>query len=956
MKITHQQRQFGMSSALLLLFGAVLYMASFLPGPLHPSSYSSKKGAAQAGIDARSSRLHKQGAIGSKEDPNARANYEFERLKDPYTGRIPENIRERELAFSLRIPTAEQIMRQKSPYTKLASANWSRRGPFNVGGRTRAFAYDITNENTLLAGGVSGGMWRSTNGGSSWAKVTDPDQLQSVTTVAQDKRPGKTNVWYYGTGEILGNSASKSGASYYGNGMFKSVDNGITWNPLVTTQVPNNTAFYNVFQFVYRVATGPATDIDEVYAALPGAIMRSTNGGNTWNSVLGFGKETTEFGKSSYFTDITVSPSGVKYAGMSQFSSGNGTSLTKGAYRSVDGVTWTDITPATWPTTYERIVMDVARSNENIVYYFVYVENASGKETPNLWKYEYLSGNGAGAGGTWTNLSANIPMLGGKSGDLNLQGGYNMVVKIKPDNPNVVILGGTNLYISTNGYTSTAVTKKIGGYIANNSSYALYPSHHPDQHEVAFSMTSPSRVYSAHDGGVSKTFNVLASEVEWASLNRGYLTTQFYTVAMDLNTTDNFIVGGMQDNGSWSVETTNETSLWEEVLGGDGAFTAVTARSLLVSVQNGTIYRFIFGDDGAYTGQYSRVDPPKTTGYLFINPYNIDPNNEHTMYLPAGDTLWRNKNIDALPRGGSQSATGWEVIANLNTNEVISAVGVSKAPANVVYFGTRGGKIYRIQDGLATAPTRVDVTGINFPAGNIGCLAVDPRDANKVVATFTNYGIVSLFYTTNGGGSWTPVSGNLEENPNGSGSGPSTRWVSILPSTNGNTKYFVGTSTGLFATSSLDGPNVTWIREGSTSIGQVPVDMVISRTTDDMVIVGTHGNGVYSTRFTGPLASAEDVDLAIAPGLGQSYPNPFRKGMTTNIPFTLTKTAQVSLTLFDLNGKAVTTLVNGKLNAGRHVASWNGKSKAGQEMASGTYLYQLTVDGKRETKRVAYIK
>ena len=117
MKITQQQRQVGLSSALLFFFGALLYMASFLPGPLHPSAYSSKKGTGKIGVDARAARLHKQGSIGTPENPNARSEYEFERLKDPKTGRIPENIRERELAFASHIPTAEQVLRQKNPYS-----------------------------------------------------------------------------------------------------------------------------------------------------------------------------------------------------------------------------------------------------------------------------------------------------------------------------------------------------------------------------------------------------------------------------------------------------------------------------------------------------------------------------------------------------------------------------------------------------------------------------------------------------------------------------------------------------------------------------------------------------------------------------------------------------------------------------------------------------------------------
>ncbi|WP_048921804.1 FlgD immunoglobulin-like domain containing protein [Rufibacter radiotolerans] len=951
MNRTAPQRQFVLSGLLLLVFGALLSFASFIPGLKKQDSHFSLEGLSAAGKLSRAERLHKKGAIGTKDKPEARADYEFDRLKDPATGVIPKGIRELELAVAATIPTVEQVERMKNPYGLFASTAWNSRGPFNVGGRTRAMALDVTNEDHILAGGVSGGMWRSTNGGNSWVKVTGPDQLHSVTTITQDKRPGKTNIWYYGTGEILGNSAGKTGASYLGNGVFKSIDNGVTWNPLPATQSINPTTFNNVFQYMYRVATAPSPTQDEVYAATPSAIWRSVDGGTSWGIVLGGGA--AAYSSSSYFTDITVSPAGVKYAGMSQFANG-GASTVKGAFRSLDGVNWTNITPANWPATYRRIVMDVSKSDENTVYFFLYTENNAAAKA-NLWKYQYLSGDGSGSGGEWTDLSANLPMLGGSSGNLDLQGGYNMVVKVKPDNSDVVVLGGTNLYVSIDGFASTATTRKIGGYNPSNTNYALYPNHHPDQHEFIFYPSNPAKTLSSHDGGISRTSNVLASSVAWESLNRGYQTTQFYSVAMDLNTQDDFVVGGMQDNGTWSVSDIDATTLWEEELGGDGSFTAVTKHSLYVSVQNGTVYRYIFDDAGTYKG-YSRIDPPTGKGYLFINPYSIDPNNEYTVYIPAGDSLWRNRNVALLPTGTTHSSLGWEVVADINDAETISAVSVSKTPADVVYFGTRNGKVYRLQE---ASPGYVDVSGTNFPVGaNVGCIAVDPRDANKAVVAFTNYRVESLFYTTNGGASWTAVSGNLEEAGKSAtiGNGPSTRWVSILPEEGGGTKFFVGTSTGLYSTGSLDGSSTNWLQEGGSSIGQVPIDMVISRTTDNLVLVGTHGNGVFSRRYSGPLATKDEIEKVAQLGLQQNYPNPFRQGGSTIIPFTLEKATDVKLVVYDLSGKLVTTLVSGKKPAGQHQVTWSGRGAGGQTMPSGTYLYQLTLDGKRYTKRMAFIR
>ncbi|MBC3541088.1 T9SS type A sorting domain-containing protein [Rufibacter sp. H-1] len=941
---------------MLLFFGALLSVASLEPFRGNASHFSAA-GLKEAGRQARANRLHKKGAIGTKENPNARQEYEIQRLKDPATGKIPEGIRELELAYSDKILTAEQILRGTNPYGKLVTYTWDRRGPYNVGGRTRALAIDIGNENRILAGGVSGGMWRSSNGGTSWIKVTDPNMLHSVTTVAQDKRAGKRNIWYYGTGELLGNSANATGASYYGNGIFKSIDNGVTWNPLPSTQTDDYTRFTDVFQYTYRVATNPAnTRQDEVLAATAGSIHRSVDGGTTWNYVLGLGADQEDFNTSPFFTDVTVGNNGSMYATLSQYANGGRVSSAKGIFRSINGTTWTDITPTGFPATYQRIVMDIAPSNENIVYFLVHTEEQEGSEA-NLWKYEYVSGNGSGAGGKWTDLTANLPMLGDKTGDLDLQGGYNMVVRVKPNNPNYVVLGGTNLYRSTSGFSNKTATSWIGGYNAENEDFSLYDNHHPDQHEVAFYRGAPNSMISAHDGGLSRTTNNLADSVKWESLNRGYQTTQFYTVSMDLNTTDDLVVGGMQDNGCWAVDNIEEQTSWVEQLGGDGAFTAVTTHSILVSSQSGTIYRFAFDNAGEYDG-YARIDPPKATGYLFINPYTIDPNNEYTMYLPAGDTLWRNKNISRIPANstGNQSALGWEVVTKLGASEEISAVSVSKSPANVVYFGTRGGKLYKFEDGSAATPVRTSITGANFPNGNIGCIAIDPRDANKAIVVFTNYKVESLFYTTNGGTSWTAISGNLEENGQVSGNGPSTRWVTILPNPDGTSKYLVGTSTGLYSTSTLTGRTTNWIREGSTSIGQVPVDMVLSRTTDDLVLVGTHGNGVYSRRYSGPLASKEEIANATQVGLKQNYPNPFRQGGITTIPFVLERAANVQLLVYDLSGRVVASLLNGKKQAGQHQITWDGRNSSGGTVASGTYLYQLTIDNKRYTRRMTFIR
>src|SRR5260221_2116623 len=127
-----------------------------------------------------------------KDDPLARSRFELEKLHDPATGKIPSGIRQRELQFAKSIPLKESL-RSPGRLTKgrsdvVQSLAWSRRGPVNVGGRTRALAIDVTNENIIMAGGVSGGLWRSTDGGASWIKGTGVSDLQSITCIAQDTR------------------------------------------------------------------------------------------------------------------------------------------------------------------------------------------------------------------------------------------------------------------------------------------------------------------------------------------------------------------------------------------------------------------------------------------------------------------------------------------------------------------------------------------------------------------------------------------------------------------------------------------------------------------------------------------------------------------------------------------------------------------------------------------------
>jgi len=125
------------------------------------------------------------------ESKKGRADYFFNMLRDPATNSIPKNIRAMELQFAKMLPKSEDRLK-KDKNAKIAT--WAEAGPYDVGGRTRALAFDLNDSQTILAGGVSGGIWKSTNGGGSWTMKSSVTGQLAVTSIAQDPRPGYRNI------------------------------------------------------------------------------------------------------------------------------------------------------------------------------------------------------------------------------------------------------------------------------------------------------------------------------------------------------------------------------------------------------------------------------------------------------------------------------------------------------------------------------------------------------------------------------------------------------------------------------------------------------------------------------------------------------------------------------------------------------------------------------------------
>lgn len=762
--------------------------------------------------------LGDKASFGSVDNPYGRLRHEWKMLHDPRTGEIPRGIRQGELEFARTLPVREDIAASGDN----SNATWTSRGPWNVGGRTRALGIDINNPNIILAGGVSGGMWRSVDGGSTWTKTTAIGSLHSVSCLAQDKRAGQTSTWYYGTGELLGNSTSGGvgAAALAGDGIFKSTNNGASWTQLASSGTPQ---FDRFIDYVWNIAVHPTTGA--VYAATFGALYRSTDGGTNWTAIRGAGSQPY-----SALTDVAIASNGTIYVTGSP-----GDPTIEGIWKSTDGNTWQNITPGDMSSV-ARIVIGIAPSNPNTVYFLAETPNV-GTNNHSIWKYN-------AATNTYENRSANLPAYGGNVGNFDSQNSYDLVISVKPNDENFVLIGGTNLYRSTNGFASTAATAWIGGYSTAND-ISIYENHHPDCHSLAWDPTNPSVLYSGHDGGVSKSSNIAATPHVWTQLSRGYLTTQFYTIAIDHGSTSADILGGLQDNGCYRTTSTSSTANWVSEFGGDGAATAIPNGGgyIVVSSQNGRTYLVVSQTD------FARLDPQGGSGYLFINPFILDQNNSNIMYFAGGNYVWRNSNITTVPRGSNDPATAnWTRLNNsaVGGQTQVSALAVSKTnPANRLFIGHSSGTVVRVDGANAGDPTGLDKTPGGGAGSYVSSIAIDPTDGNKVIVVYSNYGVVSVFSSVNGGDSWTNVEGNLAGT-----NGPSCRTAAIVPS-GGTTTYYLGTSTGLYSTTSLNGGSTVWTQEGPTTIGNVVVQALDSRTTDGLVVAATHANGVYATQGGG---------------------------------------------------------------------------------------------------------
>lgn len=477
-----------------------------------------------------------------------------------------------------------QNLQQVNNSLKSSTSPWSVMGPYvsNGGydgiGRLNTIVFHPNDVNTWFVGSPGGGLWKTSDGGSSWAPLTDFLTNLGISDIAISST--NPDVMYIATGD-------RDARDTYSFGVMKSTDGGLTWNNTGLTSTVQNTWTTN------RILLNP-TNENVVLVATGDGIYRSTDAGASFSHV-----QTT-----GHFICMEFNPANpdIVYAG--QYDYWNEEAK---LFKSIDnGQTWSLITNGLPTSNCRRIHIAVTPANSNYVY-LIASNNDNGMEG-------FYRSTNSGSSFTLMASSPNVLHSGDGTGT-NGQGWYDLSLAASPTNANEVYVGGINVWKSINGGTN--FTKMTHWF--NNGTTEI----HADQHWFTFHNNG---FFVCNDGGLYVSYDGANSFSEYSS---GLVISQYYRLSNDQNTNDK-LIGGTQDNGTDLLDGGG----WYDVNGGDGMECLIdyTDPNIVFSAtQYGNIYR---STDGGYS--YSNVSPDPDNG-AWITPYEMDPTDHMIMYCGYSD-------------------------------------------------------------------------------------------------------------------------------------------------------------------------------------------------------------------------------------------------------------------------------------------------------------------------------
>lgn len=702
------------------------------------------------------------------------------------------------------------------------SGTWRGLGPqpINSGsgvadsGRLTAIAVDNTSTSghTVYIGAADGGVWKTTNGGTTWTPLFDGEPTLSIGSIAID--PSNSNTIYVGTGE-----SNYSGDAVDGMGIFKSTDGGAHWTQYGATLFAgggiasiavdphsSSTVLAAVKNGLNGAPTGGAPNPSNI-----GGIWRSTNGGVNWTRIL-HDSNAPFFSSDGDDIAFDAAHTGWVWAGMGDT---QGAGNFAGLWRSLDhGATWHLLaglpselnTPSAYPY---RTTVGVSHDGKDL--YVAMSDNGGSLLNGKI----YVSTSGTATTPAFVAHAA-PPLMA--DDDNEYQWWYDIYSRADPVTDSTAYIGGVNVWKTTNtGSTWTDVTDAYGGVTGV----------HPDQHALAFRGTSNSAFYIGNDGGIWAGGPTSTSTSGWTDLNTGGLNiTQFYDgYAADYGSHAQ-VYGGAQDNGELQYPqaacqtcASGAGQQWNEVFGGDGFYTAEDWSN------DAYVYEeFYYGNVNCSTDGGATFNPCMTGlggSVNFSMPFIISPN-VHTELFAGTDAVYRTTN----------SAGNWAPVSPVLDGSPISALAVPFFNDNYIYAGTDNGGVFVTTDG--GSHWSGNVAPATTAAGMVTDISVSSYNPQMVFITYGSFTRGTgghLWKTTTAGAPWTDLSTSLPDVP----------FNSVLDYKTDDNAIMVGTDAGAFFTIS---GGTYWSILGN-GLPNVAVDKVFIDRWESGLYVATHGRGMW---------------------------------------------------------------------------------------------------------------
>jgi len=821
----------------------------------------------------------------------------------------------------------EQVSQMQGTRSAI-QVDWENIGPSDVGGRVRALMYDRNDSSIIYAAGVSGGLFKSTNGGLTWSMTPGQPGNMIITSIAQDDN----GHIYAGTGELafllIGNSNSGTESSgFLGNGIWKTTDGGQSFSQVLAATVENT---FSSYYGIYRLAVSGST----VYAATDKGLIYSNDGGASWN-------------------DCSSSDGSIMLPTITKDVKANG-NLVVAAVGSVVYRT------TTGPNGFERlgqsfsgnrVELAIAPSDNNVIY------AATSNNSNTLAKVLRTTDQG----NTWTEIgSGGSPLFTPLSNSAYGQGNYNLALGVYPDNPDRILLGGVQLWQwgLTEGWT------RIGSEL-NSPFNPFYV--HADKHTFTFhpdyGQNGNATLLIGSDGGVGRSQNGGAT---FDVINRGFNTTQYYGIDYSSEYEGGFI-GGAQDNGSsWVSLQGPNPQKGTRLTGGDGFATAwskFNPNIMFTSVNEGVVYRSEDKGDNfsSPSGFFSSSmldangSPLSNNFYTYFKLWEKVSGGgtvlDNSLFLMALDNeLWATRHAVV-----NTAESGYDWFRVLIGTGDIQTISVS-TDGDDVYVGTTSGGLYRlanmnsavdsISGSTTSSASNVAITNMTLalPGSDIVTgISIHPQFSNRILVSLGEYGGTSdqmVYYcgnTSAASPSFVSKKGNL----------PAMPAYDVLFEYGNPDRVLIGTEFGVWVTDDITAGLPQW-EQCTSGIDAVPVFQLLQKieningSPNGDIYAATHGRGVFRTStFLGINEVKDQLESSL-----NIYPNPAADVVNVNLDGI--EEGMVHADLYDITGRLVRS-ESGNVATGA-------LSMEVTDLKAGSYVMQVRHSSGAQVSKTVIIK